>query len=708
MLRADPGARLGPMHPLLPIPLLWLAGAAHAAESPVARCAQAAEGTEVEVCLQLAIEHPEERDGIAAALRAHIARKGSGDQDLLLALLSLIDDETARSAADRIRELADPRGISALVACAERREIEVAEACVSALSAFDRGTEHLARWLISERQPLELRLAAARTLGEVGSEDAANALIDALRRPRLPASLRRAILESIRTHYPDRVAELEGQVASDGRLWLTAGGAWGLGFALGSAGYFGQSRLAPVGWVTGAVGGGTAGWLYGRAWPMEAGDAAYITTGGILGTTSGMFLGASIDPTNPDRMYMGGLGGMAVGYGVTAATRTQHPGTPGDALEASGIAALTSTGAVSATSFALSNGSPVGTERASARLLATGLGLGLGSVGGHLIAPQVDLTPEDAGLIALSSAWGLGATWLVPIGESDRSTLPLLGASAGGLIGYGLAAPLDVPVDVQAASWAGGVYGGVLGLGLGLTIDPASDAPRAMAMGLGTAGMLTGAGFAVLDPEPLDDRDVVLVGLSTAWATWQSAGWALVLHADTRQVGPFVMFPAVVGAGMAIASPVVDVSVPQSSAATSVGLWGAYTGGVAAELTDNDVLLWALVGGDLGLAGGAVLMSPVVGAQPVVIGVADAGGVLGGSVGALGAAFATEDPDAILAASLVGAGVGFGTGAVVGATWKRGGTRDQARRPWKLPGRWLVRPDMGTDHTGLAVQVTEW
>ena len=60
------------------------------------------------------------------------------------------------------------------------------------------------------------------------------------------------------------------------------------------------------------------------------------------------------------------------------------------------------------------------------------------------------------------------------------------------------------------------------------------------------------------------------------------------------------------------------------------------------------------------------------------------------------------------ASSLIGAGVGFAGGAALGATWKKGGTRDMARLPRTIPGRWLVRPEMGIDRMGLAVEVREW
>lgn len=690
--------------------LAWLTTAsAQEVASPIARCADAAAGTEVEVCLQLAAEHPDQLDGIAAALRAHVARSGSDDRDLLLALLALVDDATAPAAAARIGELGDRRGVPALVACAERRSAAVAEACVAAVAPFHDGVGHLARWLVDEDEALGLREAAAHALGDLGKAEAADQLVDALRRPRLPPMLRRVILEEIRSSYPERASELEGQVASDGRLWLAAGGAWGMGFAMGAAGHYGQTNLASLGWVTGGVGGATAGWLYGRAWPMEAGDAAYLTTSGVLGTTSGMLLGAAFDQGSGDAVYGGGLGGMVVGYGASAITRVPHRGTAGDSLEATGVAGLASVAAVSATAVGVANG-PRATHQVDGPLLAAGLGLAGGSVVGHLVAPHVDLSGHDAGLVGLGSLWGGAVGTLVPIGSAERNALPATGLAVGGLLGYGLAAPLDVPWDQQIAAGAGLAYGGAFGAGLGLLLDPNAEhqVPQGTALGLGTAGMVGGAVLARLDPEPVDDRDVVFVGLVTGWSTWQAVGWAVAVQSTADQAGWFVLAPAALGATAALASPEVDVPVPEGIAATSLGLWGAYVGGVAAELAEADPLVWSLVGSDVGLAGGSVLLSPMIGAPPVVIGVADAGGVLIGSTAALGTAFATDDPDAILTASLIGAGAGLTGGALVGVAWKRGGTRDMARAPVRLPGRWLIRPDLGVDRSGIAVEVHGW
>ena len=80
----------------------------------------------------------------------------------------------------------------------------------------------------------------------------------------------------------------------DGTWWLAGGGAVALGYGLGVVGYLGRAELAGLGVVTGAAAGGTAGWAIGRTWPMEAADAAFLTTTGTLGIASGVLIGDAL------------------------------------------------------------------------------------------------------------------------------------------------------------------------------------------------------------------------------------------------------------------------------------------------------------------------------------------------------------------------------------------------------------------------------
>jgi hypothetical protein len=260
-------------------------------------------------------------------------------------------------------------------------------------------------------------------------------------------------------------------------------------------------------------------------------------------------------------------------------------------------------------------------------------------------------------------------------------------------------------------------FGTAIGAGTGLLLDPHGnsdgDVPNGLAIVGTTVGLAGGGLTAWGNQNPVEVSDSVVTGLTTGWVTWQAVGWASVTGPDSRYYGLVLVIPAAAGAGAALAAPVIDIPVQLSVAGTSLGLWGAYLGGVTAEVRHRDVLTYALVGSDLGLVAGVVAMSPAFDTPPFVIGLADAGGVVGGSLFALGASFATAEREVVLGASLAGAGVGFVSGAVVAGAL-RGTTRDLAfRLPHPdLPGTWSVTPagfrDGDALRYGAKLEVRGW
>lgn len=674
-------------------------------------CADAQKGQEVEVCLQLASEYPNQIEGISASLRAHIARGDTKDRDLMLALLDLVSDSSAPEAIERIRELSDPRLVPPLVGCAERRTPEVAESCVLALSVMPNGVTPLRTWLLDNKTDLQLREYAAESLGQMGTSEAADALVDTLRQPRVPSSLRREMLAIVQRNYADRLSDLDGQVAQDGRVWLAFGSSIGLGYAMATAGHFGQSDLTALGATTGFIGGWTAGTLYGRAFPMEAGDAAYISTTGPLGIVSGSLIAANLTQ-NTDTILLGGLAGGAVGYTIPALTYPQHQGSAFDSIEATGIAA---TAALTAEGLGQYLGSHDAIQPEARPWFPT-IGLTTGTIAGQVVAPMVDLGNHDPGLIAFSTMYGYVAGQLWPYSRQRPDGMPLMLGGIGAMTGYGLAGAIEVPGDVQLASWTGAAYGGVAGLGLGMMVYP--DTPEMWGgptLVAGTAGVAAASYLTWRNPEPIDSRDVVLTGLVTGWASWQAVGWAAHFQPDTREAGAFVVAPALIGATTAVAAPYIDFPASHSLAATSLGAWGAYAGATTAELLDEPTLPWALTASNAGLATGGIVMSPLVGVSPLVVGTADAGGVLGGSTAALTASFVTDDTNDILLASLAGSVLGAAGGAIVGARWQRSGTRDVALtipQTEGIPGNWSLTPTAtyteGIPRYGAQLAVTQW
>ncbi len=240
--------------------------------------------------------------------------------------------------------------------------------------------------------------------------------------------------------------------------------------------------------------------------------------------------------------------------------------------------------------------------------------------------------------------------------------------------------------------------------------------------------MLLGGYLASENPAGLDEDDAVISAAGAAITLWQTLGWGEVLEADGRLFGGVggglnALLPSLVGGGLAIASPQIDISQGHSLSAISLGLWGTYTGAVVGYLNEdrsvtvragddddwdepderdrNIVLRSSLIGSDLGLIGGVMLMSPLVGLDPVIVGVANAGGVVGASVAALATSFVTDEGDPILLGSLVGAGAGGVGGYVLGTRYadrikKREG-RVRGNRLSGLASNWQLSPTSFVD-----------
>lgn len=678
------------------LPLLILLGLTAYAEdpSPERQCADAAAGREAEVCLQLAADHPEDVDAIAAALRAHIDRGSAPERDLLQALLLLLSDETGAAGARELGQINDPRAIDPLVHTALHRELPVALAAVEALGHYKQGLEPLSRFLLDSHLPIEVRKASADALGQMGGVDAGDVLIGALRRRGVPLALRESMLATVAAHFPDRMADLGGQVSEDGSLWLAGGGGFGLGYALFETGRFGQANLGALGAGSGALAGASVGFLAGRAWPMEAGDAAFIAGNGIAGTLGGHLIGLGVAPRHADRgSLVGGLLGEGAGYSLGVGLRGAQHGEEVDAVEA---LAFAGTLALTATAFTSDRRGVTGDE--GIPQLAGGIGLIVGEGIGEVIAPKIRLSKADAAMISLSTAYGFAAGQLAPKGRArTRWPLQLAGAGTGALVSYALAGPVELKPDVVAGSALGVGFGGSLGWGVGLLFDPddSTDVPEATTLAGATAGLGVGGLLAWKNQRPPEWSDSVAIGVAVSWAGVQTAGWESVSAGNLDDKRPLLLIPAGVGAIAAIATPRLDIPATSSLAATSLGVWGGYVAGVGAQLTHQPFLPYALVGSDVGLGVGAVAMSPRVNTPPLVIGLADAGGVIGGSLSALGASFATEDKNAILGTSLLGAGVGFAGGAVFGGTLV-GKTRDIAfvvpHVHVHVPGAWALTP----------------
>ncbi len=282
-----------------------------------------------------------------------------------------------------------------------------------------------------------------------------------------------------------------------------------------------------------------------------------------------------------------------------------------------------------------------------------------------------------------------------------------------------------LPPDVTGGAWTGFVYGSAFGLGVGLGSATRDQGLGATTLVGGALGSAAGGYLAHLDADAVSGNDAAVSTLGAGWGLYQAIGRAVATEAnDPKLLGLVPLVPAVVGGGLAVASPYTDVDWGSSLATTSVGLWGSHVGGVVTTLvvprdaTRHPILTGVLVGGDVGLVGGAVLMHPALGVDPAVVGFADAGGLLGGATATLVVALASGERDSLLVASLVGSGAGMAGGALLGNALVRSPARatlvpsSLGEPAPSLAGQWSVVPLVTTvDDEALyggMVQVVGW
>lgn len=606
----------------------------------------------------------------------------------LLAATLLLHGEHPEAGIAALVGGGDPRAVPILAdVVGVRRSGPVTEAAVLGLAGFPAALPLLAEWLLDRSLPSGTREAAARALGEARSDAAAATLVAATAHPAIAGGVRSAVLEVLRERYPDRLDSVARVSDSGGVAWVMAAGASGLGYGMATAGHFGETQLVGLGAVAGVAGGATGGWFYARNRPVIAGDAALVTLSEWAGGVGGVLIASGTIPArgvyDPDRVWIGGLVGVAGGATAGALAARAHPGDSGDASE---MALMTGVGvATVATTYDFaSQGGGGGTTVAGAATLG-------GFAAFAAASPHVELRGTDLGFIGLGTVWGAVAGGFVPLDpRTARYALPVATAGTAAIIGWGLSPTYDAPGDALLGGWVGLASGTMLGSGLVL-LDPSAGTPGWGAVLGGTGGAAAGVALARLDPARIDGTDVLWGGLATGWVTWQTAGW--LSHAQTQNAGAIGL--TAVGAtatAAAVGSRWADVSYGESLTMGSAALWGTYVGGVSAALVQGDTLKASLVGGDIALGLSAVVLVPALDVPPMVVVMADTGGIVLGGSATLVAGLLTDDGNTLLAASLGGAGVGMVTGALVGT---RLAHRPPGRMPLPtaaLPGDWSLSP----------------
>lgn len=683
--------------------------------SPVRLCANAAEGAEVDVCLSLAAEHPDHVDGITAALRAHIDRAESGDRAFMRALLGLSMSDDAVGAAEQLAAIGDSRAVGPLMVAANTREESVMIAAVEALGAFPEAHEMLATWLLDANRDNGLRLACLDVLARRGEDVGGDALSAVIRRRGTRRGLRDTAFAALEQHQPKRYSALERPVARDGTPYLVAGGALAVGQVMGASGHAMQVQIAGTGTATGLVAGSAGGWVFGRVRPTEARTAAFITSSGAVGVTSGALIGVAFSDDVEDGGWIGSTVGNVIGFGLGAAFRHHPTRSTGDVWEANLFAGSLAVAGATGTNFARKGRwqervqpDDSGVRWAS---LGAGIGLGLGAVFGHGIAPHIRLAKEDLYFMTLTGAYGLGIGLAAPI-PGLRRGLPVAGLTAGVLVGYAVSGFANPQPDSVVGATTGALYGGAVAAGLGFLVDRDASSgggiPRGFALVGSGIGLVAGSAIASGNPEFLDPADLVFVSLVTGVSALHAGALWSALAPPFRTRGWFIVAPAAIGALAAITTPLVDIPTEYSFTATSIGGWSglfAYGGVAALDGLRRDRFLWTMAAADTGIVVGLLVGAPPVNLPPMVVALADAGGIIGGGVTALGMSLVVDgaDPnrgDRIAVAGIAGAAVGITAGATIGFVVRATGERrdiairlPDVRLPGvRIAGQWAAMP----------------
>lgn len=657
----------------------------------------------------------------AVPLQAGVTPVTAPDAALLNRVVTLLSTPQGRAraaAAGRLAGLTDARSVHVLAYVARHdRAPQVAMAAVKGLGALGKaGRAEVTGQLAALGRDAERQLvaeAAQEQLGALRTGAAFAALSSLAADEEVPQALRKRAVAVARRYFPKRSDELPRLAGRAGPAAI-GGVAFG-GYTLGMIGRFAASDSAEVvGWITGGVLGGAGGWLVGRELPVER--QAYYASGLFWGAAVGSLLGQTIsqaparqegewqayqdDLLSHDRFVAGLSVAGEVLAGLCAwAVADQLDMSAGDVI-------VTDLGGASAfllTWGLLLQATPPEDSRPGAAIMAASTLAGLGLA--VWVAPRLKFTQGDTLLTGLGAAegaaYGLSISSLVLTKNSDRSGgkmggATLMGTSLGLVAAGALSQVSDLSPGEVGQMMLLSQLGKALGAGSVLLSNP-DDADPVLAGMLvgGTAGLL--AAGTVARSLRYQGGAAPLVGISTGWGLWHGAavGAWLERHGGfegTRIGGLTLLSGGVFGLGAVAASQVWQFSAMEASMGSTGLAWGAWIAGWSGSLTDwkvEDVMFATAIGGDVGAALSAVLVSPLVGLDPLVIGGASLGGIGLAGVGTMAAMMVTENRDRWVQANIAGSVLGLALGGAVTAQLLAG--RAQRR---KKAGLGAQRPDL--------------
>jgi hypothetical protein len=503
------------------------------------------------------------------------------------------------------------------------------------------------------------------------------------------------------------------RLQSGDRLFLTsgkvAGGLFGLGAAMLARDQTGATdTLATLAGSWGGLAAATAAQMY---TPLDSTDGASAAVGATFGGLVGTLV-PSLDEPTWQGLHRKTGGGLLLGLSAGAIGGAAISHATGASERSLGLTAL---GGFDGLATGLGLGL-LGSSDESSRSTRIGLvaGTSAGLALGGLVWPRLTLGPDDGALIAVSTVFGgwTGA-WLSTLGHASFSTVQSRNSWGGFLAGAGLSsigasllAPV-VEVDDDFLVDASAAYAifSAAGAGGGALLSKRDDAPVWGMLGVGTAGLLAGAGLH--RSIAFDQTTAPYLAFATAEGAWLG-GWipALTDNPTDRQRTGALVLGGFGGLGAAYLSTAVVrpdgdllgdaalVDVLWTAAGAGAGalvstsdkapVWGMLGAGVAGtivggalhrqiELTSADAPLLTLAGGEGAWLGGWIpeLLDKPTSRQRV--GALALGGFGGLGLATVASPFLRLDADfAVNAAALnaLFAGAGAGAGALVSTSDK--------------------------------------
>lgn len=679
------------------------------------------------------------REGLAAKSDARLI-------DAAAAVFVEADPKVRSARVQALGALADARAVPAIAYVARQdREVTVRREAAVALGSFIGPATEAAVLEIArdEQEELSVRTAAVASLGRQRSASAGNALAGLLQDREQSSDVRQAASDAIVEYFPLLAAELKlgaGKVAaSAGRWQSTVVGAATGAYTLALVG-----SLSPnegIGTVVGTFGGlvigGATANLLARSYDVDEGDALLLGSAGIWSVPVGWFLGSLTGgPTAECNRACNAvaLGTHVAAMGTTWLLRDKLTLTALDNLEIN-AAALTglflSLGAV---------GVPQATDDQRPGFVALAVGPTVGFVAGALFADHLQLSKPMLGLTTFAALEGLYALPVLTMGlqpelepgplgalirNPDRDRLVAASAWLGVGVGLGgmLAASAFWQPTASDALLVGfsTVDGNLLGMGLPLLFGGES-AWRTGQIASALGGVATGVAGGVLTRKlslRMHQGDATLALLGTAFAGWQGAWgiWADQRYnlGNGRSMGLTTTIAGLGSLGALAATQLVDLSAWEAGWLWSGAVWGGWLAGWTAYVLDasgNGTLGAALVGSDIGLVAGALLLSPLVGLDPSRLAWVSVFGVGGMTVASMVAVFvAWSSPGKPVAtANVIGTTAGLAIGAVVSGFLVDGSGGDAPPTmfgdvPLPLIGLAPVTQPGGTRVEGMAAQL---